>query len=89
MTTQTLIQELQKEVKTLKKEVGRIESAIFGIPEEPEKWFKPKFIKELKTAVREEPRFTYNGKTDPLAKYFKKITGQELLFEPSREPTLM
>lgn len=73
MTTQTLIQELKNEVKTLKKEVSRIESAIFGIPEEPESWFKPKFIKELKTAVREKPRFTLNGKTDPFSKYLKRI----------------
>lgn len=73
MTTQTLIQELQNEVKTLKKEVGRIESAIFGIPEEPENLFKPKFIKELKTALREKQHFIYNGKTDPLPKYLKRI----------------
>lgn len=72
MTTQTLVRNLQKEVKTLKNKVGLLES-VFQISYEDMSIYKPSFLRELKKATKEKPQYMYNGKTDPLSKLFKKL----------------
>ena len=76
MTTQTLVINLEKEVKNLKEKVGFLESAFFLPLTENEK-VRPEFYHELRAAVREKSRYIYNGKTDPLSKFLKKAKKHE------------
>jgi hypothetical protein len=62
MTTQTLVRNLQKEVKTLKKEVARLGAAVFNIPEDDEGEYKPQFIKEVLRAAKQKPKKLYEYK---------------------------
>lgn len=72
MTTQTLVRNLQKEMRTLKNKVELLES-VFQISSEDMSRYKPSFLRELKQAMKEKPQYIYNGRTDPLSKLFKKI----------------
>lgn len=71
MTTQTLMRNLQKEVKTLQKEVAFLKSAFF-VPYDDEGEYKPRFVKEVLRAAKSKTWHHYNGKTDPLSRLLVK-----------------
>ena len=71
MTTQTLVRNLQKEVKTLKKRVRFLENAFF-VPLDNEGEYRPQFVKEVLRAAKEKTVYRYNGKTDPLSRLLAK-----------------
>lgn len=62
MTTQTLVRNLQKEVKTLKREVAFLAATVFSIPEDDEGEYKPQFVKEVLRTAKQKPKKIYEYK---------------------------
>lgn len=72
MSTDVLVQKLNREVGVLRGEVRRMRSLFLEVVADPEGVYRPAFVNKMFTREQEKPRFRYTSK----AAFLKHVRGE-------------